>query len=945
MAEAVVTVAVDKMANLLINETVFLLGVKGEVRRLQAELKRMQCFLKDADQRQDQDERVRNWIAEIRDVAFDAEDVIDTFILKVAGKGGHRRISMVVPGFIYRGYHQRRIGVDIKAIRTKLGDIYQSMQAYDIKFSDGGEGTRESKKMLRKSRPVVEEDDVFGLEGSISETISQLKMEEKMLRVVSIVGMGGSGKTTLAKQVYNRAAVKRHFDCCAWAFVSQEISTWDILFGILAKITTERDRLAEFERKKEGDLVEILYEFLKDKRYLVVLDDIWRVEDWDILKDAFPKNGKAGSKVLFTTRNKVVASHADPWSIPIEPPMLDEGQSWELLCTKAFPPNIAESRGGCPPEYEKPGKAMVRKCQGLPLALVVLGGLLAAKESLSEWEEVERKMNANLIKFQQQTNQPGRVYRILSLSYYDLPYYLKPCFLYFGHFPEDWEIPKKKLIRLWIAEGFVQPQFPTVSGEDTTEDVAEQYLAELVNRCMVQVGTTSLGGRGRNFCRIHDLMRDLCVLHGRKENFLDIVPSRGTTMKSTDDEEDHGLSSPTEFKHSKSTNFRRIAIHHVNVFQRCVSLVQSYPKIRSLLCFKFQQSPFLIKADEQIFIWKNFNLLRVLDLEGSEFENEVLLREIGGLILLRYLSLRFCALRTLPESIGNLQSLYTLDLRDTRVCLTNVIGKMKQLRHLLLGSMVEADQDVLRQSTLTNLETLKHIKSEHVAGAGKGIKLPNLRNLGLIFQRSEDVDAFFKSPVLKMNRLRSLKMNVQSAGVSYPILEPLSPCDRLSNLRLQGPIAEVGKQICQPLAFLPPNLCKLTLESSRLKQDPMPTLGKLQNLKILRLHGFSYIGRGMVCSANGFPQLEFLELCNLYQLEDWIVEGGTMHRLRGLYISFCPELKMIPEGLKSLTTLHELTFGDLSKALLSRVRMTQEKEGEDFYKVKHIPSITFLHKV
>ncbi|KAK2986210.1 hypothetical protein RJ640_000372 [Escallonia rubra] len=945
MAEAVVTVAIDKMANLLINETVFLLGVKGEVRRLQAELKRMQCFLKDADQRQDQDERVHNWIAEIRDAAYNAEDVIDTFILKIAGKEGRRRSFMVFATFFRRGCQLYRIGMEIKAIRTNLGDVSQGMQTYGIKFSGGGEGTRESQKMLRKSHPAVEEDDVFGLEGSISETISQLKKEEKMLRVVSIVGMGGSGKTTLAKRVYNHAAVKRHFDCCAWAFVSQQFSKRDILFGILAKITTERDRLAEFERKKEEDPVEILYEFLKDKRYLVVLDDIWRVEAWDILKNAFPKNGKAGSKVLFTTRNKVVASHADPWSIPIEPPMLDEGQSWELLCKNAFPPNIAGSRGGGRPEYEKPGKAMVRKCQGLPLALVVLGGLLAAKKSLNEWEEVERNMNANLNKFQQQMNHPGGVYGILSLSYYELPYYLKPCFLYLGHFPEDWEIPKKKLIRLWIAEGFVPPQFPTVSGEDTTEDVAERYLAELVNRCMVQVGTTSLGGRGRNFCRIHDLMRDLCVSYGRDENFLDIVPPRGTTMKSTDDEEDHGLTSPTEFEHSKSTNFRRIAIHHVNVFQRCVPLVQSYPKIRSLLCFKFQQSPFLIKADEQIFIWKNFNLLRVLDLEGSEFENEVLLREIGGLILLRYLSLRFCALRTLPESIGNLQSLYTLDLRDTRVCLTNVIGKMKQLRHLLLGSTVEADQDVLRRSTLTNLETLKHIKSEHVVGAGKGIKLPNLRNLGLIFQRSEDVDAFFKSPVLKMNRLRSLKMNVQSAGVSYPILEPLSPCDRLSNLRLQGPIAEVGKQICHPLAFLPPNLCKLTLESSRLKQDPMPTLGKLQNLKILRMHGFSYIGREMVCSANGFPQLEFLELCNLYQLEDWIVEGGAMHRLRGLYISFCPELKMIPEELKSLTTLRELTFGDLSKALLSRVRMTQEKEGEDFYKVKHIPAITFLHKV
>ncbi|KAK3032793.1 hypothetical protein RJ639_035896 [Escallonia herrerae] len=339
--------------------------------------------------------------------------------------------------------------------------------------------------------------------------------------------------------------------------------------------------------------------------------------------------------------------------------MLDEDQSWKLLSKKAFPPNIAGSRGGCQPEFEKRGKAMASKCQKLPLALVVLGGLLAAKRSLKEWEEVESNMNAHLKKYQKDTDPHGGVYGILSLSYYELPYYLKPCFLYFGHFPEDWEIPMKKLIRLWIAEGLVPSQFPKLSEEDTREDLAERYLAELVNRCMVQVGTIGLGGRGYNFCRIHDLMRDLCVSYGREENFLHIVQPRDTMSGST---------SPSQFENSKSRKLRRIAIHHVNVFQTHERLHENYPKIRSLLYFRFQQSPFLMKDNEQIFMWKKFNLLRVLDLEGSEFEKKVLLREIGGLILLRYLSLRFCNLTTLPESMGNLQSLYTLDLRDTHVC-------------------------------------------------------------------------------------------------------------------------------------------------------------------------------------------------------------------------------------------------------------------------------------
>ncbi|WRX12697.1 NB-ARC - like 10 [Theobroma cacao] len=249
---------------------------------------------------------------------------------------------------------------------------------------------------------------------------------------------------------------------------------------VLSPSRKEKERI---DKLKEHELVEKLYDVLKEKRYLVVLDDIWRCEDWVSLKPAFPKGNK-GSKLFFTTRNKEVALLADPCSSPIELPLLTDDESWTLFERKAFPENKMDSHA-CSKEFERLGKEILKKCGGLPLAIVVLGGLLATKKSCTEWKMVLKNINAHLNKFQQQGCHYGGVNGILALSFNELPFHLKPCFLYFGHYPEDSEISKKELIRLWIAEAFISL---SLEGEMLMEDVAEQYLEELTNRCLVQVG-------------------------------------------------------------------------------------------------------------------------------------------------------------------------------------------------------------------------------------------------------------------------------------------------------------------------------------------------------------------------------------------------------------------------------------------------------------------------
>ncbi|KAA8546862.1 hypothetical protein F0562_003291 [Nyssa sinensis] len=344
MVEFIVLLAVARISDLLVQQSVFLHGVTDEVEHLQAELKRMLCFLKD-------------------------------------GRHG-------------------------------------SLRRFTSIFSTGS-GLSESKleTFLRVCKIMVK---------SIGEG----------------EGIGSISKTTLAKKVYNHNDVKHHFECYAWAFIPQQCEVRDVLLVIQIKLSSpSMEERKLLDRLKEEELVQKLYDFLRTKRYLVVLDDIGRNEAWDSLKVAFP-NGKMGSKILFTTRNKEVALYADPWSFPIEPPFLSDDESWELLCKKAFRRDIVGNHN-FPPQFEKLGREMVRKCGGLPLALVVLGRLLATKKSLNEWEAVQRNINVQLNRFQE--HKKG-VYSVLALSYHELPYYLKPCFLYLGHFPEDWEIQKKQLI-------------------------------------------------------------------------------------------------------------------------------------------------------------------------------------------------------------------------------------------------------------------------------------------------------------------------------------------------------------------------------------------------------------------------------------------------------------------------------------------------------------------
>ena len=326
--------------------------------------------------------------------------------------------------------------------------------------------------------------------------------------VISVVGIGGLGKTTLVKKVYDNEIVVTHFDCRAWITVSQSYKMEELLREIIKQVYKARKEFypKEIDTMKETSLIEKLKQYLDELRYVVIFDDLWVVEFWEHVKYAFPKNNK-GSRIVITTRSEDVApsDKESPYYHVYKLPPLSLEKALELFYKKVF-----QCDGGeCPPIFIELSHAIVERCRGLPLAIVAIGGLLSTKDKiLYEWCKLHNSLSSEL-----ETNPHlMNITKILSLSYHDLPYNLKACFLYFGMFPEDYSINCARLIRLWIAEGFVKEKKGI-----TLEDVAQGYLNQLIRRSLVQVAWSDDVGRFRS-CRVHDMLRE--VILSRSEELI-----------------------------------------------------------------------------------------------------------------------------------------------------------------------------------------------------------------------------------------------------------------------------------------------------------------------------------------------------------------------------------------------------------------------------------------
>ncbi|KAL7205161.1 hypothetical protein ACSBR2_018148 [Camellia fascicularis] len=325
--------------------------------------------------------------------------------------------------------------------------------------------------------------------------------EEPQHTVISVVGMGGSGKTTLVAQAYNSQIIKRQFDCYAWITVSPTYTVNDLPRSMIKEFYSGAKEAIPMDLSSMSyrELIEMITNFLRLKRYIIVFDDVW---------------SRLGNRIILTTRKEDVASSSFGVKSRVHYiKLLGVSDAWNLFCMKAFSSNPNRC---CPQHLKTVAQDLVAKCEGLPLAIIALGGVMSSKYLESDWRKIYNSLSWEL------SNNPGLevVKIILFLSFNDLPYRLKCCFLYCCLFPEDYKIKRKRLIRLWMVEGFVEK----VRGR-TPEEVAKNYLMELICRNMLQVVKRNELGRPK-ICKMHDLIRELAISTSAIEKFCVVYDGR-----------------------------------------------------------------------------------------------------------------------------------------------------------------------------------------------------------------------------------------------------------------------------------------------------------------------------------------------------------------------------------------------------------------------------------
>nr|WHB10905.1 NLR required for cell death protein [Solanum americanum] len=857
MVDVGVDFVLENLMQLLRDNADLIGGVKDEAENLREDLNEFNALLKQAAMVGSENPVLKELGKSIRKVVNLAEDAIDKFAIeaKIHKNRGFKGV-FDKPGHYKR---VREAALEIKGIRDRIKEIrqnsahgLQALQDHDDSLNRAGQ---------ERQPPVVEEDDVVGFDDEAQTVIDRLLEGSNDLEVIPVVGMPGLGKTTLATKIFKHPKIEYEFFTRLWLYISQSCKPRELYLNIISKFTEKTKRYHDMSDK---DLAEIVQGFLKEGKYLIVLDDVWSTDAWDRIKTAFPKNDK-GNRVLLTTRDRNVAKYCN--KSPHNLKFLTDDESWILLEKKAF------HKAKCPPELETHGQSIAKKCKGLPLAIVVIAGALIGKgNTTKEWEQVDQSVGEHFIN----RDQPNNCNKLVRMSYDVLPYDWKACFLYFGAFPRGYLIPARKLIRLWIAEGFIHYR-----GNLSLECKAEDYLNELVNRNLVMVMRRTSDGQIKT-CRVHDMLYEFCWQEATTEENLF-----------------HEVKFDGEQSVGEISTHRRLCIHSSVV--EFISKKRSGEHVRSFLCFSTEKIdiPPTVIAN----IPKSFPLLRVFDTESININRFG--KDFFQLYHLRYIAFSFDSIMLLPKHVGELWNVQTLIVNTQQINLDIQadILNMPRLRHLHTNT--SAKLPTPSKTTLVNksLQTLSTIAPESCTEDVLS-RTPNLKKLGI---RGKIAKLLEPSKSVLFNNVKKLEC--------------------LENLKLINVGQTDQKQLRLPQASIfPTKLRKLTLSDTWLEWDDMSVLNQLEYLQVLKLKDNAFKGEHWELKGGGFPFLQVLciERANLVS---WNASGGSFPRLKHLLIS-CDKLEKIPIGLADIRSLLVMELRNSTKSAAKSAREIQAKKNK-----------------
>ncbi|XP_042039372.1 putative late blight resistance protein homolog R1A-10 isoform X2 [Salvia splendens] len=545
---------------------------------------------------------------DIKDVLQNTRDLIESHLSDLIHAAG--------VGSSTSGFSQKLVEV-----KVELSPFIDTLKAKENKLTGNQQLHTDVDVDVPVSVSSIIDHEIVGLEDEVEMLRQRLLDPDSGLKVICIVGMAGIGKTTLAKEVCKDTYIEDKFELRLVVTIGEDYQLKELLLAILSQV------LKASEVKKEETVHELgnrLKASLSRRTYLVVLDDLWDMGAWNQLHPYFPDEGN-GSRIVFTTRMTNVDRVVHRKYI-FQKRLLSDQESWELFCKTAFSDK-------CPSELEEIGKTIARNMGGLPLALVEIGKHVSkCPTTVDCWMEAVLNMNSLIRK----TTIPKVVNA-------ELPHHLKACLFYLGLFHPNHDIPTSQLIKLWVAEGFIDPE-----ADQNLEQIAEEYLEELVSRGLVMVHERSYTGRIKTCGMIHKLVRDICVTQSQQQKIFHIVNKGSTT-----------------------TNQRRLSIQSdVLLGGMAVSRVRSLV----FMCAE-HQDPFLVFEGVR---W--LRVLHALPIRFREFPREVL-----KLVRLRYLAITFEG--ELPSSISRLLNLEVLIIFSRQAICSPVflpleIWKLEKLRHL-----------------------------------------------------------------------------------------------------------------------------------------------------------------------------------------------------------------------------------------------------------------------
>ncbi|XP_057801543.1 putative late blight resistance protein homolog R1C-3 isoform X2 [Salvia miltiorrhiza] len=703
------------------------------------------------------------------------------------------------------------------------------------------------------SSSTVKESMMVGFDDVQLQLLDRLTGGNRNRQIIPITGMGGIGKTTLARHIFEHALVKEYFDIRAWTTISQTYNVKETLRQVLHQVSGDlRSDLSE-----EDLGVKLRKYLLSRSKYLIILDDMWSVEVWEKMMVFFPDKND-GSRIVVTTRLSNLATELTN-SNSIGMRFLDDVCSWSLFSKTVFGDEVF------PLQLEEIGKKIVGKCKGLPLSIVVIGGLLAKSElTLEYWEHIEKNLSSIV-------NSENDEYwlRVLKLSYDHLPAYLKPCFLYMGMFGEDEVIRTAQLMRLWVSEGFLKPII-----NKSSKTIAKEYLKELVDRNLILVDEFGAVGNIK-YCKMHDLLRDVSFQEAEKQRFYYVLGQHCP----------RGINSQ-----------RRIVIPR-GISDKTVRDARAC----SFICHGNTVPEKLL----------NFRFLRTLTTD--KYSSTYLEENVFQMVNLRYLWARFREGFHIPSSISLLWNLHTLIVTcDGDPTTAPVeIWKMHQLKHvefeyrrMYLPDPRSGHSDVMME----NLETLKgvldfNLNEEMVK------RIPNIKRLKI---RYEDEVILCRVKCLSylqcLSKLESFTCIISFGSEEY--LQSISFPHSLKKLYLYcGDSFPHLEEILEKIGSLP-LLEKLKLSYGQFARRRWEIVeGQFPSLKYLRL----YDCRDMECwtlEGSCLPRLEQLHLWFVESLEEFPSEIGEIPNLKSIQVWDCSESAVV--SLKNIVEEQEELQGEPS---------------------------------